>query len=99
MSQYDNALKYTETSLESSGEAMKKFSEYEKSVEAHIQLFTNALQGLADTAVDSGLINFFIDLGTIGIKSVDGLIEALTPLGTLAAGAGLFAGIKNVGTV
>lgn len=90
MSQYDKALKYTETSLNSTGSAMEKFSAYEKSVEAHTQSFTNAVQGLADTAVDSGLINFFIDLGTTGIKALDGLMEALTPLGTISVIGGAF---------
>lgn len=90
MSQYDKALKYTETSLNSTGSAMEKFSAYEKSVEAHTQSFTNAVQGLADTAVDSGLINFFIDLGTTGVKALDGLMEALTPLGTIGLIGGAF---------
>ena len=99
MSQYDKALKYTETSLNSTGSAMEKFSAYEKSVEAHTQSFTNAVQGLADTAVDSGLINFFIDLGTTGVKALDGLMEALTPLGTIGLGAGLLASFKGAGRV
>ena len=90
MSQYDKALKYTETSLNSTGSAMEKFSAYEKSVEAHTQSFTNAVQGLADTAVDSGLINFFIDLGTTGVKALDGLMEALTPLDTIGLIGGAF---------
>lgn len=97
MENYDKALQYTETSLNSSGEAMEKFSAYEKSVEAHTQSFTNAVQGLADTAVDSGLINFFIDLGTTGIKALDGLMEAITPLGTIGVIGGGILGAKNAG--
>ena len=97
MENYDKALQYTETSLNSSGEAMEKFSAYEKSVEAHTQSFTNAVQGLADTAVDSGLINFFIDLGTTGIKALDGLMEAITPLGTIGLISGGILGGKNLG--
>lgn len=97
MSQYDKALKYTETSLNSTGSAMEKFSAYEKSVEAHTQSFTNAVQGLADTAVDSGLINFFIDLGTTGVKALDGLMEALTPLGTIGLIGGGILGANGIG--
>lgn len=97
MENYDKALKYTEESLNSSGSAMEKFSAYEKSVEAHTQSFTNAVQGLADTAVDSGLINFFIDLGTTGVKALDGLMEALTPLGTIGLIGGGILGGKNLG--
>lgn len=97
MENYDKALQYTETSLNSSGEAMEKFSAYEKSVEAHTQSFTNAVQGLADTAVDSGLINFFIDLGTTGIKALDGLMEAITPLGTIGLLGGGILSANGIG--
>ena len=55
------------------------------------------MEHLSSTVVDSDLIKFFVDLGTTGVKAIDGLINALTPLGALALGGGLFAGIKNVG--
>ena len=55
------------------------------------------MEHLSSTVVESDLIKFFVDLGTTGVKAIDGLVNALTPLGTLALGAGLFAGIKNVG--
>ena len=97
MENYDKALEYTEKSLNSSGEAMDKFSAYEKSVEAHTESFTNAIQGLSDTAVDSGLVNFFIDLGTTGVKAIDGLVSALTPLGTIGVIGGGILGAKNAG--
>lgn len=97
MENYDKALEYTEKSLNSSGEAMDKFSAYEKSVEAHTESFTNAIQSLSDTAVDSGLVNFFIDLGTTGVKAIDGLVSALTPLGTIGVISGGILGAKNAG--
>lgn len=90
MENYGNALKYTEVSMESSGEAMQKFEAYQKSVTAHTELFNKAIQDLADTAVDSGLVNWFIDLGTTGIKTVDGLINALGGMdGVLGASGGI----------
>ena len=55
------------------------------------------MEHLSSTVVESDLIKFFVDLGTTGVKAIDGLVNALTPLGTLALGGGLFAGIKNVG--
>lgn len=97
MENYDKALEYTEKSLNSSGEAMDKFSAYEKSVEAHTESFNNAIQSLSDTAVDSGLVNFFIDLGTTGVKAIDGLVSALTPLGTIGVIGGGILGAKNAG--
>lgn len=99
MEGYGKATEYTEKSLNSSGEAMQKFEDYQKSVTAHTELFNKSIQDLARTAVDSGLVNFFIDCGTGLIKFLDGTVSLLTPLGTLAASIGAFAGFKNVGTV
>ena len=76
---------------------MDKFSAYEKSVEAHTESFNNAIQSLSDTAVDSGLVNFFIDLGTTGVKAIDGLVSALTPLGAIGVIGGGILGAKNAG--
>ena len=55
------------------------------------------MEHLSSTVVDSDLIKFFVDLGTTGVKAIDGLVNALTPLGTVGLGAGLLAGFKNVG--
>ena len=55
------------------------------------------MEHLSSTVVDSDLVKFFVDLGTTGVKAIDGLVNSLTPLGTIGLGAGLFAGIKNVG--
>lgn len=83
MENYDNALKYAEISAESSGEAMQKFSEYQESVAAHTDLFNKAVQDLANTAIDSGLVNWFIDLGTTGVKAIDGLVGGFKELTSL----------------
>jgi TP901 family phage tail tape measure protein len=83
MEGYGKATEYTEKSLNSSGEAMQKFEDYQKSVTAHIELFNKSIQDLARTAVDSGLVNWFIDLGTIGVKSVDGLVSGFKELTSL----------------
>lgn len=97
MENYDTALKYTETSLSSTGQAMEKFEAYEESIAGHTEKFKNAFQDLSNSVIDSGLVNFFIDLGTTGIKAIDGLVDALGGLGTigLLGGAGL--SLKNVG--
>ena len=97
MENYDTALKYTETSLGSTGQAMEKFEAYEESIAGHTEKFKNAFQDLSNSVIDSGLINFFIDLGTTGIKAIDGLINALTPLGTIGLIGGGILGGKNLG--
>ena len=55
------------------------------------------MEHLSSTVVESDLIKFFVDLGTTGVKAIDGLVNALTPLGTIGLGAGLLASFKNAG--
>ena len=55
------------------------------------------MEHLSSTVVKSDLVKFFVDLGTTGVKAIDGIVNALTPLGTIGLGAGIFAGIKNIG--
>lgn len=90
MENYDTALKYTKTSLDSTGQAMDKFEAYEESIAGHTEKFKNAFQNLSNTVVDSELINFFIDLGTFGIKALDGLVQAVSPLGIALGGLTVF---------
>ena len=55
------------------------------------------MEHLSSTVVESDLIKFFVDLGTTGVKAIDGIVNALTPLGTAATIGGIVAGFKNVG--
>lgn len=97
MEGYGKATEYTEKSLNSSGEAMQKFEDYQKSVTAHTELFNKSIQDLANTAIDSGLVNFFIDCGTGLVKLLDGTMNLLTPLGALGITLGGILGTKNAG--
>ena len=55
------------------------------------------MEHLSSTVVDSDLVKFFVDLGTTGVKAIDGLVSALTPLGTLSTiGSGIL-GAKGLG--
>ena len=55
------------------------------------------MEHLSSTVVESDLVKFFVDLGTTGVKAIDGIVNALTPLGTTAAIGGIVAGFKNIG--
>lgn len=55
------------------------------------------MEHLSSTVVESDLVKFFVDLGTTGVKAIDGIVNALTPLGTAAAIGGIFASFKNAG--
>ena len=57
------------------------------------------MEHLSSTIVDSDLVKFFVDLGTTGVKAIDGIVNALTPLGTAGLAAGLLASFKGAGRV
>lgn len=84
-------------SMHSSGSAYQEQEQWMDSLEGKVQEFRASFEALSTTLLDSDLLKFFVDLGTTGVSALNGLANALTPLGTLAAGAGLFAGIQNVG--
>ena len=55
------------------------------------------MEHLSSTVVESDLIKFFVDLGTTGVKAIDGLVNALSPLGTIGVISGGILGAKNAG--
>ena len=55
------------------------------------------MEHLSSTVVESDLVKFFVDLGTTGVKAIDGIVNALGSLGTAAAIGGIVASFKNVG--
>lgn len=96
MAQADNALN---ASLNSSGSAMAEQEKWMQSLEAKTKQFESAFQSLSTTVLNSNLIKTFIDLGTIGVQSIEKITKLLTPLGTLTAGIGGYLGSKNIGRV
>lgn len=92
----EDAVESAKNSLGSADEENKKYLD---SLSGRIENFESATQHLSKTLIDSDLLKFFVDLGTTGVKAIDGLIESIGTLGAigLLGGAGL--GIKNVGTV
>lgn len=97
MENYENALKYAEVSMDSTGSAMEKFSAYQESTAAHMEELENAAIKLSTTILDSGLVNQFIDFGTALTKTGTGIVDILTPLGTLTTGIGAVLGAKGLG--
>ena len=93
MENYGKAVEYSEISMESSGQAMEKFAAYEDTITAHTEKFKNSYQEMAKELLDSSVVKAFVDLGTGATK----LVKELGLLGSVGLGAGLFAGIKNVG--
>ena len=94
MSQADAALG---VSVNSYGSAYEKQEELMQSLEGKTNRFKSAFQSLSDTVLDSGLLKFFVDLGTTGISALDSLISKTGSLGTIGLTAGLISGVKNIG--
>lgn len=65
--------------LNSQGSAWAENEKYLSSIQGRIDLFINALQTMWSTEIDSGVVKFFVDLGTSLVKLVDnlGLINSL----------------------
>ena len=89
----EDAVNSAKNSLGSADEENQKYLD---SISGKIENFESSVQHLSKTLIDSNLIKFFVDLGTIGVKSIDGIIGALTPLGTIGVGGGIFAAFKSV---
>ncbi|MBQ7780543.1 MAG: phage tail tape measure protein [Lachnospiraceae bacterium] len=63
-----------------------------------ITRFQSAFASLSSTIADSGLLQFFVDLGTIGVKAFNGLSDLISPLGAIATLSTAMLSTKNVGS-
>ena len=82
-----------ETAENSAGSAMREQENYEKSIQYSLDRLSASAQEWSNTLVSSDVIKWFVDLANAAVE----LSNALTPLGTLALGGGIFAGFKNIG--
>lgn len=67
------------SAMEAEGSALAENEKYLDSIQGRIDLFNNAIQTMWNTELDSGVVKFFVDLGTSLVKVVDnlGLINTL----------------------
>lgn len=89
--------KALEATLNAEGSAMQEQERWLGSLEAKTQQFEAAFQSLSSTILDSSLLKWFVDFGSNTIEVIDKITSKLGSLGTIGLGAGLFAGLKNVG--
>ena len=82
-----------ETAENSAGSAMREQENYEKSIQYSLDKLSASAQEWSNTLVSSDVIKWFVDLANAAVE----LSTALTPIGTLALGGGIFAGFKNIG--
>lgn len=97
MSNYDSAKKYMEVAYDSSGYATEKFEAYKNSLSGSIEDFKNSFQSLSNTLIGSDFLKGAVDAGTTFLDILDSIIEKLEVIPSLAAGIGIFQGLKGGG--
>lgn len=97
MSNWESVEKSVQSATDSMGSAEVENEKYLDSISGKISQFESSVEQLSATVVNSDLIKFFVDLGTTGVKAIDGLVNALTPLGTIGLIGGGILGGKNLG--
>ena len=99
MENYDDALKYTEASMNSSGSAMEKFQYYEEGIEGRTNRLVASFEKLSTTLIDDSAIKLVIE-------SINGLVKVFTladgalakfliTAATLPTVLNFFSGMKN----
>lgn len=102
MSNFDIARNALNTSLESSGSAMKEHAKWSESLEARLLKLKATWQSFAQTFMDSDLLKVGIETLKVLLNILDELIKNLGSFGTIGLGVGIKGIInhfKNVKTV
>lgn len=86
-----------EASANAAGSAMEEQNRWLESLEAKTQQFEAAFQSLSSTVLDSGLLKWFVDLGTSGIRAIDNIIDKFNILNTISTVGGGLLGAKGQG--
>ena len=90
--------KALETAAHADGSAMQAQEQWMESLEAKTKQFEASFQSLSNTLIGSNLLKWFVDLGTNSVSAIDKIAVSLGSFRTIGIGAGLFAGMKNVGS-
>lgn len=94
--QFQDAENATAQAIDSVGSASVENAKYLDSIGGKISQFKSSAEQLSNTLVNSGLVKFFVDLGTGITNAVDGLINFVGIIPTIGAGAGIFEFFKNL---
>lgn len=98
MNNWDLVEKSVQSATNSMGSAEAENRTYLDSMNGKLAQFENAVEQLSTTLMSSGIVKFFVELGTSGVNAINGILGGLNPLvtlfvGTLGVGAKEF--IKN----
>lgn len=85
------------TAENSAGSALKEQEKYEQGVQYSLDRLEASFQTFANHILDSDFLKGIIDFGNSTINVIDAITNKLGSFGTIGLGAGLFAGVKNIG--
>ena len=71
---------------ESAGSAMQEQAHFEEGIQYSINQFNASVEALSHTLLDSGVLKWFIDLGTTGVEALDKLTQKLTMFPAIITG-------------
>ena len=97
MGSWDDYSSIIEDIDERSGETIKNQEIYADSLKGHLGDLEATAQSVWSNLIESQTVKSGIDLLTGLLNIVDKTTDALGGLGTVGLGAGIFAGIKNIG--
>lgn len=86
MTNFDTARDALETSLKSSGSAMREHEKWQESLEAHINSLKAAWQSLAQSFMDSDALKAGINIITEFVEALQWAVDNLGVLGTIGTG-------------
>lgn len=78
--------KSVQSAANSMGSAEAQNNNYLDSINGKLSQFENAVEQLSTTLMSSGIVKFFVELGTDGVNAVNSIVGALNPLATLFVG-------------
>ena len=79
--QFQEAEGAMQSMSDSSGELERAYTKFQETTEAHANTFKAAWVELADAIVDTGILNFFIDLGTEAVEITTAIKNFIDSIG------------------
>ena len=80
-----------------SGSAMEEASKSANNLQGRLNALSNSWTEFVNSVVQSDTLKTGVNILNELVQGATKLTSALTPLGTLALGGGIFAGFKNIG--
>lgn len=97
MENFDIARQALDVSMNSEGSAMQEHEKYMDSIEARVNQLKAAWEGLSNSFLDSGFVKGVVSGLTEIAEAITTVIDHIGTLGTIGAGVGIVALIKNFG--